>query len=353
MKWLRLLVCLGGYLVLPLSFLSSQEPACFFSPLTAPAEDCAPPSVPEQSVADPLPASATATESSPFVFFPPGMFGDLLEIEVVRQSVGNRLEVISPVAFRSSFTISDNESPRPLDRVFVTGHYFNGVARSFLAPNGAFSASVYREMIGFEKTFLQGNASVGMRLPFFQLTDAPGLNETRIGDVSVLLKYAFINDRASGDVFSGGLVITAPTGPALHFTGQSAINPLILQPWLGDLWNWKNLFVQGFTSVAVPTDTRDVILFFKSVGIGYCLYRCDEPNRLLNAIVPEAELHLTTPLNHKGLNTFPIGFPSILDFTGGFYFFLRETVLGVGVGAPLTGPKPYEYQVMANLNVRF
>lgn len=348
-----MLVCLVGYLVLSPRFLFSQGPACFFSPVAAPTEDCAPASEPEPTIAAPLPPEATEMGPSPFVFSPPGMFGDLLQIEVVRQSVGNRLEAIAPAAFRSSFSISDNESPRPLDRVFVTGHYFNGVARSLLSPNAVFAADVYREMIGFEKTLLQGNASVGMRLPFFQLTDAPGLNETCIGDVSVLLKYAFINDRASGDVFSGGLVMTAPTGPALHFAGQSTVNPLFLQPWLGDLWNWKDLFVQGFTSLAVPTDSRDAILFFKSVGVGYWLYRSDEPNRLLNALVPDVELHLTTPLDHKGLNTLPIGFPSILDFTGGFYFFLRGSVLGVGVGVPLTGPKPYEYQIMANFNVRF
>ncbi len=348
MKWLRLLLCLGSYLVVPSRFLSSQEPASILSPV----EGDSPPSVLEQPFADPLRGGATEMIPSSLFLSPPGMFGDLLEIEAFRQSIGSRIEAIAPVAFLSSFKISDNESPRPVDRVFVTGHYFNGVGRSLFASNVSY-ANVYREMIGFEKTFLQGNASVGMRLPYFQLTGDPGLNETRIGDVSVLLKYAFVNDRAMGDVFAGGLVVTAPTGPALHFPGQSTVNPVILQPWFGDLWNWKSLFVQGFLSVAVPTDAREAILFFKSVGVGYWLYRSDEPNRLLRAIVPDAELHLTSSLNHQGLDSLPIGFPFILDFTGGFYVFLRRAVLGVGVGAPLTGPKPYEYQVITNLNFRF
>ncbi len=283
MKWLRLLLCLGSYFVLPSPFLSSQEPVSILPPLSVPAEGNSlppAPSVPEQPFADPLRGGAMETIPSPLFLSPPGMFGDLLEIEAFRQAIGSRVEAIAPVAFLSSFKISDNESPRPLDRVFVTGQYFNGVGRSLFASNASY-ANVYREMIGFEKTFLQGNASVGMRLPYFQLTGDPGLNETRVGDVSVLLKYAFVNDRATGDVFAGGLVVTAPTGPALHFPGQSSVNPVIFQPWLGDLWNCKSLFVQGFLSVAVPTDAREAILFFKSVGVGYWLYRSDEPNRLL------------------------------------------------------------------------
>ena len=71
------------------------------------------------------------------------------------------------------------------------------------------------------------------------------------------------------------------------------------------------------------------------------------------AIVPDAELHLSTPLNHRGLGSTPIGFPDILDFTGGFYFFFRRAVLGVAAGAPLTGPKPYDFEVNTNLNFRF
>ncbi len=280
------------------------------------------------------------------------MFGDLLDIEAVRQTVGNHIDSFAPVAFRSSFKISDNESPRPLDRVFITGNDFGTVNSLFLTSNAS-SASVYREMIGFEKTFLQGNASVGMRLPYFQLTGAPSLNETRLGDVSVILKYAFVNDRATGHVFSGGLVVTAPTGPSLHFAGQSALNPVYFQPWLGDVWTYQRLFVQGFLSLAVPTDTRDVAILFKSIGVGYWLYRANDPKRLLSAIVPDAELHLTDPLNHKGLNSLPIGFPVMVDFTGGFYVYLRQAVLGVGVGTPLTGPKPYEYLVNTSLNYRF
>lgn len=351
MKWLRLLLCLGSYLLAPSRFLWTQEPIC----PSAEANNYPLPPVPtdpEQPFPDFLPNEAAATDPFSSVLTPPGMFGDLLQIQAFRQTVGGRIEALTPLAFRSSFRISDNESPRPLDRVFVTGQYFNGVGRSFFASNSSY-ASVYREMIGLEKTFLQGNASIGLRVPYFQLTGDPGLNETRLGDISVLLKYAFVNHPSAGHVFSGGLVITTPTGPALHFPGQSTANPVLIQPWLGDIWNWNRFFAQGFLSVAVPTDARTTTLLFKSIGVGYWLYRSEEPNRFLSAIVPDAELHFTEPLNHVGLGSFPIGFPVILDFTGGFYVFFRRAVLGIGMGTPLTGPKPYEYQVITNLNYRF
>jgi hypothetical protein len=281
------------------------------------------------------------------------MFGDLLGLETFRQPAsGNVIESAGQAAFRSSFKIAENESPRPLDRVFATGNFYSDAGRSFLPPDGS-SANVYREMIGFEKTFLAGDASVGMRLPYFQLTGDPRLGETHIGDISVLLKYAFVNNQATGDLISGGLVVTAPTGPALHLPGQSTVNPTFFQPWVGSIWNWKGLFVQNFLSVAVPTDARDVTLLFKDVAVGYWLYRSDDPRRILTAVVPDAELHLNTPLDHHGLNSLPIGLPDMFDFTGGCYFFLRRAIFGIAVAVPLTGPKPYDYQIGANLNFRF
>jgi hypothetical protein len=277
------------------------------------------------------------------------MFGDLLLAEPVRRTGTGPT---APVAFRSSFKIAENETPRPLDRVFLTGNYYGNVDHSLFASSGG-RVNVYREMLGFEKTFLNGDASVGVRLPYFQLTGSPGLSETRIGDVSFLFKFAFFNDRSTGKLASAGVVLTAPTGPSLPLAGQSRVNPAFIQPWIGSIWNWKNLFVQNFLSVAVPTDARDATWFFKDVSVGYWLYRTEEASRFLTAIVPDAELHLNSPLNHNGQGSLPIGLPDVLDFTGGCYFFLRRAVLGVGVGTPLTGPKPYDYLVTTNLNFRF
>jgi hypothetical protein len=359
MKRARRGFALGSWLVLLTGSLHAQQLAAAEADpsivgqtqplLTTPSPP--PAAVPvDPPFTDPASCEAPPPNRSTFALYPPGMFGDLLVVEPVRPP-GAGVSATLPIAFLSSFKISENESPRPLDRVFLTGNFYDNVDRSFLAPGP--SANVYREMIGFEKTFLGGNASVGVRLPYFQLTGDPSVSETRIGDVSVLFKYAFINNPSTGNLASGGLVVTAPTGPSLSLSGQSSVNPTIFQPWLGGIWNWKQLYVQNFTAVAVPTDARDVSLFFKSVAVGYWLYRTDDPSRIVSAIVPDAELHLNTPLNHRGTGALPIGFPDTLDFTSGVYFYLRRALLGVSAGAPLTGPKPYDFQVNVNLNYRF
>ena len=61
--------------------------------------------------------------------------------------------------------ISEEQSPMPRDRVFFNYNYFNN-ARSD-CPN------VAGRVFGFEKTFLDGAASVELRLPFTKLTPTP------------------------------------------------------------------------------------------------------------------------------------------------------------------------------------
>lgn len=68
--------------------------------------------------------------------------------------------------FHAGFKISENEFPRPLDRVFVTYNYYSDVAASGLAY-GSPGSQVHRQMTGGEKTFLNGNASIGIRIPIF------------------------------------------------------------------------------------------------------------------------------------------------------------------------------------------
>jgi hypothetical protein len=99
---------------------------------------------------------------------------------------------------RGAFKIQENESPRPADRVNLTFNYYNSV------DLGTKKIDVQRETLGFEKTFLDGNASLGARLPFFQNLD----NKDDMGDITLIGKFAFLNDRMTGNVISGGIAIT-------------------------------------------------------------------------------------------------------------------------------------------------
>ena len=109
--------------------------------------------------------------------------------------------------------VSDNQSPDAAgSRVFLVqllrqpqrlGRPQNALADPELPE-------VYHELFGIEKTFLDGNASIGFRVPLNTISfksDVAGLggSSTAPGDLSVFLKYAFyrnagnpVVDRAPG-----------------------------------------------------------------------------------------------------------------------------------------------------------
>jgi hypothetical protein len=191
-------------------------------------------------------------------------------------------------------------------------------------------------------------------MPFVQLTGDPNFRDTHIDDLSMVFKYAFINDRQTRNVLSGGLVLTVPTGEEVKINGENAVHSTVFQPWLGFIYNFgRDAYVEGFSSVAAPTDSRDVTIFFNSIAVGYVLYQNSEPDALLLQVVPVAEVHVNTPLNHRGWATEPLGYPDAVDFTGGCHLVFRRATAGIAVSTPMTGPKPYEFEVLANLNIHF
>src|SRR5262249_44028862 len=60
--------------------------------------------------------------------------------------------------------IADNQSPRPTDRVFGSLNYYDNVNRALNERLGApiQNMIVYREVYGFEKTFFDQWASIGI-----------------------------------------------------------------------------------------------------------------------------------------------------------------------------------------------
>jgi hypothetical protein len=249
---------------------------------------------------------------------------------------------------RGAFKIQENESPRPMDRVYFNYNYYSGV------DTGSQKVNVKRETIGFEKTFLDGNASIGVRLPFFQNLDA----KDDTGDVTLIGKYAFYNDRKTGDVISAGVAITPPTGNfslGFDITQAEKIHSTIVQPFVGGQWALGNggLFVQGFSSLAIPTDDRDATFWFNSIGIGDNLYHGGPANQVITGIIPTVELHANTPTNHQNDGT-PVKLDTIVDFTGGVHIEIHHIALvGLAIGTPLTGPKPYSAEGIASFNLRF
>jgi hypothetical protein len=253
----------------------------------------------------------------------------------------------------NGFKISENETPRPIDRVYVTYNYWNDVNRSTL-PAELSGVDIQRQMFGFEKTFFGGDVSVGMRLPYFQVFGLSDTDSQIIGDLNLLAKLAWINDPETGNVFSTGFVLTMPTGsggPYLLADGTLSPHSTLFQPWAGWIYNFDRFYTQGFLSLVVPSDDRDPTIAFTSLGAGYWAYR--DPNAdLLRGVVPVAELHFNNPLNHRSPSDM-IYFQDQINMTMGVYTILGRLTVGAAVGVPLVGPRPFDVEAITSLNLRF
>lgn len=274
------------------------------------------------------------------------------------------LLVRSVISSTNGFKIADNQSPRPQDRVYATFNYFGDVNGSINRRlGGVFSEMhIYRETFGFEKTFWDRNASFGMRVPLDTLSvktplQAYGGTHTSMGNLSIFGKYVLWQDAARKNLVSAGLMVNAPTGPS-SFAGAPAskgFRDLSVQPFLGFFVSEGNWYAQGFSAVNVATDPNDVTSFFNDLGVGYFLYRAASKTALLQAFAPTFEAHINTPLNHRGFRLYdPAGTPDVVNLTYGVSLTFRQgAILSMGVATPVTGPRPFDYEVMAVLNWYF
>jgi hypothetical protein len=295
------------------------------------------------------------TQVGTMLVFPPGS-----EVPVVVPIIRNLPQTVSTTtvvcqevfeATRGAFRIGENESPRPEDRVFVTYNNYADVPGGLDATGAVTRGAVNREVFGFEKTFLDGNGSVGLRAPVLQQEGDGGFSGNDFGDLSLVTKYAFLYDRQSGNLASGGLVVTAPTGPGLLVLQGERIHSTLFQPWLGFIRNFGDFYLEGFSSVVVPTDARDVTLAFNDLAVGYRLYRRN--TGLVRSVIPTLETHVTTPLDHRGPDAL-VGMPDLVDLTAGAHLGLPwQSVLTLGVNTPVTGPRPYGVEAIVQFNYRF
>jgi len=266
--------------------------------------------------------------------------------------VPRRAVVLLPAASRySGIQITDNDSPRPTDRLYF-GYQFYSDAGASLNPDTG-GSDVQRQMAGFEMTFLDGDASVGMRLPYVQQYGPAGFASQTVGDLSVLFKYAFFNNLRTGSLASVGLVVTTPTGGGNDIQlidGSTVPHSTLFQPWLGFVTMLDDGYVQGITNLIVPTDSRDPTVYGASLGVGYFAYR--NPAGVLTGVTPRAEVHVRTPLNHRDADGL-VYFPDQVNLNGGLTFRFGRTSLNAGVCVPVVGPRPWAVEAMSFLNVSF
>ena len=250
----------------------------------------------------------------------------------------------------NGISITDNDSPRPTDRFYFNYSYYDGIGAQMNPGIG--DMTMNRPTLGFEKTFLGGNASFGMRLPFIQLNGPPGAAEDTVGDLTMLTKYAFINN-PNGDLVSSGLIITVPTASrdGVLCDGSSIPRSVLFQPWVGFVQVFERAYLQGISALIVPTDSRDITLFSNSLGFGYWLYRSDS-DRLIQGLIPIFEAHVRTPLNHRD----PAGIVFMQDqvnLTGGLHVRFPRATMGGAVSVPVVSPRPWNVEALANFTYWF
>jgi hypothetical protein len=287
------------------------------------------------------------------------------------------VEVCTPVAGRtgSNFKIGDDESPIPTDRVFVTYNYFNGLQgmSGFTPPSSqttvfnlnrnvtsvttttvpgvfvpASRLDVHNEMFGVEKTFLGGDASVEIRVPLFQTGGNfdGGFNGDHFGDLTSVFKFALINEPET-QVFSVGVALTFPTGPTIPGADGRNIDSVLIQPFMGYLRNFGSFYALAFTSIVAPSDGRDTDLLFNDLTLGY---RLRPGNGVFTSVTPVFEVHVCTPLEHDRELTVP----DTVSFTSGVHLGIgSRSTLSLGVNVPVTGPRPYDVEALAQINFRF
>jgi hypothetical protein len=276
-----------------------------------------------------LPIKAPVLAAPTWTAPPVPMFGDFFDLKS-----------------RAPFKIAENESPRPTDRVFFTYNYYDNVG-------GSSGVNIHRETVGFEKTLLNGDASFGVRFPLFQTDTTAGV-EHEFGDLTFIAKYALLNDPATGNVLTAGLAVTAPTGQIPHAFdpfNDARIQSTLLQPFVGyQVAISPDVFIHGFSSVLVPTDPRETTLLFNDIGLGYWAYRASGNG--ITGIVLTGEAHVNTLLD-SGVVLPPEERTQFNAVFGARALFSGGQSLGVAIGVPVTGPKPFDIEAMAQFNWHF
>ncbi|MCA9082919.1 MAG: hypothetical protein KDA81_02630 [Planctomycetaceae bacterium] len=224
----------------------------------------------------------------------------------------------APGANVGRLKLAENVNPIPQDRFFVSYSYFEDVN---ILGGGA---DVHRITPGFEKTFMNGNASLEFRFPFADTVSstydtANGLrNATEFGNMSVWWKALLIQDCCW--TVSAGSGMTLPT--ADDYVVLDGANGLRVEnqavhwlPFLAttytpdDRWFMQTMLqfdvdVNGNPvsfGTAFPTSAgraHDNAYMFVDLSVGYWVYKSRCCHNTIQGIAPVIEFHHNTALDN-------------------------------------------------------
>jgi len=271
------------------------------------------------------------------------------------------------------FKIADNQIPKPTDRLFFTFNYFEDVGDRInrRLNSNVFDIKAYRYLFGFEKTFADGRASFGLRLPLNVLEANNSLRNqqppftdtsTALGDLFLYSKFILKENAEKKSLLSGGVALTIPTGPPTFAGAQFIRQPhnLAIQPYLGYYRSFGKFYLIGFEAIDVPFSNADATVIFSDLALGYLLYQNPDPEGLISLVAPVFEVHANIPLNHRNpyllLPGPPVeadiaGTPDVVNLTYGISTKLKKNALiSLGLVTPVTGPRPFDFEALLLLN---
>lgn len=292
----------------------------------------------------PLASAAGPGHSPPL---PPGQHGNALFYPSLR-----------------NFKVSENQSPRPQDRIFFDYNFYTNVNSTvntaLRSPVNRLNAYVY--MWGFEKTFDGGNGSIGMRLPLNTLTGSSTTiyvpASSALGNLDIFAKYILKQNVETGSVLTAGFQISPPTATG-RFAGAPylyGLNTTYLQPFIAYLWRQDRFFVQGFSGFIFPATNSDVSMMYNDISTGYFVYQNPDTSRLVTAIVPSFEVHVNSPLDHRNpFNAFdPAASANATNLTYGLnVMFHGRSMLTAALVTPVSSPKPFDTEFVLFFNYFF
>lgn len=292
---------------------------------------------------------------------------------------GNGLFLPAPGGPTHFAKVSHNNSPLPQDRVFFNYDFLDTTINSL---------DVNYYVFGVEKTFMDGQFSIQVDIPFFDGPDSDvssiGATDVEFGNIPVWLK-ALVH-KSQNMAISAGVGINTPTASDvdLFMGGQQLLrvrnNSAHILPFVAGIYRpSRNLFFQSFAQIDYDLSGNEVLvnnggnltgigeldaqtLFHLDVGMGYMLYE-NQDSSMLKTITPMVELHYTTDLDSADvvqtgmtpISTLPQY--DILNVTGGANVQLNDRAnLNLGIGAPLTddgpGDRAYDWRATLQLNIQ-
>jgi hypothetical protein len=268
----------------------------------------------------------------------PAFFGDLIGL-TTRTVRGARFAELPVVPTYNAMKPTDIDGPHLADRYYFAFNQYSDVSAA--VNPGAPSLRLNREIVGFETVFAD-RFGFGLRVPFAQLNGPDDVDTRVVGDITAVFKYAIVGDPCSGEACTMGINLTVPIGsrPGSDLIDGSIPRGFFAQPWIGAVWTSGDAFVQGVSSIVLPTQPEYPVAWFNSLGAGYWIYG-NGSDSLVHGIAPVVELHLNTPLNN-GATEIPFVLREQLTVTTGVWVQFPRLAFGGAVSIPVTGPRPYD-----------